>query len=369
MNKLLKISVYLFLTLLLACQPDDGTDEPNNTYRLDEYQSNWQKRKLDDRPLSDLPGALPGMYSRIVSAFLLQKGDSVVVYSNRYKNSQVCYFYSSYDKGLTWFHQSSLYGTIIHSAHIQGDTVYALREYMGSIEFGKSLNSGFIWTWSAIPSDPGFLCFANSTTGLSLSNDGIYKSSNGGNSWIKISSDTLSFAKAINDSTFIGISGFDILKSIDGGNTWTQKYNSAFELLNIYKSDQGVLYAGGYSGSVFRSFDEGESWTQIFQLGLILSGAQNAKLNSFCMVDSLNGFAAISFDFGTDMGSYYDYTLGIILRTANAGESWIANYYTEFIHYTDIFATSGPVIMSVGTQEEDNVWSGIYITRTQTLGN
>lgn len=369
MRKLLKISAYFFLALLLACHPEDDTDAPDNTFRLDEYQSNWQKRKIDDRPVSDLSGALPGMYSQIETKVLMQRNDSIILYSNRFMYTETCFIYSSFDRGLTWNHSSSVNGIILDATYIGGDTVYALRSYLGSTNFGTSYDAGFTWTWSNIPSNPTKLNFANANTGLAIATDGVYLSESGGAPWNKVNNDTLSFVIAINDSTFLGLKGNEILKSTDKGNNWNSVHSAGFELINLYRSPQNVLYAGGYSGSVFRSLDHGDTWTQTFQLGQLYTGIQVAGIHSFCMVDSLNGFAAISFDYYVNMGSYYDKCLGIILRTPDAGETWTANYFTEIVHYTDNVAVSGPVVMVFGTQEEDNVWSGIYTTRTQTLGN
>lgn len=370
MSNILKISALLILSLFWACNPeDDVNNEPNNTFRLDEYQSNWQKRKIDDRPLSDLPGALPGMYSQIVTKVLLTKGDTIIVYSNRNLSNESCFLYSSYDKGMSWNHLCSMNGKIKDAAYIGGDTVYVLREYLNTTEFGKSYDAGLTWIWANIPSDPYAIAFANSETGLAIAADGVYKSTSGGAPWTKVSSDLLNTIMAINDSTYIGLTGSEIMKTSDEGNSWTSVHSAGFELVSLYMSPHNVLYAGGFSGSVFRSFDEGSTWVQIFQLGQIMTGIQYAGIESFCMVDSLNGFAAISFTYPVDLGSNYDNCVGIILRTPDAGENWMVNYYSEIVHYTDIIAQSGPVVTCFGTQKEDNVWSGIYSTRTQTLGN
>ena len=357
------------LTFIWACNPDDDTDEPANTYRLDEYQSNWQKRKIADRPEWNVSGALPGQYTPVQSSFMYESNNTVVIYTNRYLYSPNSFIYTSNNFGQTWYQNSSINGTFIHTCQIGTDTVYALRSYLGSNEFGKSFNAGQNWNWSSIPSDPFFLSFANANKGISLCSDGIYSTVNGGSSWTKISSDSLVFAYALSETDFLGISGHDIYKSTDGGSSWTVTYNSGYELKTIYRSNEGVLYAGGLSGSVIRSFTNGDSWTQIFQLGQAYTGVQLAELNNFCMVDSLNGFATITFEYLTNMGSYYDNTIGLILRTPDAGETWTINYYSEIIQYNGVISVSGPTVLALGKQAEDNIWQGIYLTLTQTLGN
>ncbi len=369
MRKILKISALIMLSLLWACNPDDDTDEPSDSYRLDEYQSNWQKRKIADRPNWDVSGALPGQFTPVQSSFMYESNNKIVMYSNRYLYSPNSFIYTSTNYGLAWYQNSSINGTFINTCQIGEDTVYALRSYLGGTEFGKSVNAGQNWTWLAIPSDPYLISFANANKGISLCTDGIYSTLNGGSSWTKISSDTLSYAYALNETDFIGITGNEIHKSSDGGSSWTLKYTSGFELKTIYQSNEGVLYVGGYSGSVIRSFTNGDIWTQIFQLGQSYTGVQLAQLTDFCMVDSLNGFATVTFEYLTDMGSPYDNTIGLILRTPDAGETWTINYYSEIIQYNGIISVSGPIVLALGKQAEDNIWSGIYLTLTQTLGN
>ena len=370
MNKWIIFLTALIITGFINCKPNtDENVNPNNSFRLDEYQSNWQKRIINNRPNSNLPGTLIGMFARINTAILMQDNDSIIIYTNRYLLSENCFFYLSQDKGLSWSQHGSFNGILIDAEQINSDTSYVLRDYLGSIEFGKSYNQGLSWSWTSIPGNPYSICFNNADSGYALGDNGIYRSSNAGSSWSNVNSDSLSCIFSLNDTCLLGISNYEILKSSDRGESWTVKHTAGFMQTSISQSAEGVLYAGGYSGSILHSFDNGESWVQCFQLGQIYTGVQNAVLHKINMIDSLNGFAVLSLAPYVNTGVHFEYNIGIILRTPDAGETWSVNYRSEFIKYMDIAVTSGPVIMTFGIQEEDNVIQGIYVTRTQTLGN
>jgi photosystem II stability/assembly factor-like uncharacterized protein len=120
---------------------------------------------------------------------------------------------------------------------------------------------------------------------------GIYKTINGGTSWVSVFDDQshLSIATiAIDPSnpntlyagtgdpniTFAAFKGNGIYKSIDGGDTWTHIGLSAQSIVSkiavdptnsqiIYAATMGIPYATGPERGLYKSIDGGQNWTQV----------------------------------------------------------------------------------------------------------
>jgi photosystem II stability/assembly factor-like uncharacterized protein len=150
----------------------------------------------------------------------------------------------------------------------------------------KSTNSGS--SWAAIsddiallgatdvafdPTNPDiiYLLTGDGEAGDAVST-GIYKSTNGGNSW---SPTGLTFAinnrrllsKIIIDSntgTLIAGGSAGIFRSVDGGTNWTQTTTKSVRDLEFQPNNPLIVYAGGYGSNGFlRSTDGGVTWATI----------------------------------------------------------------------------------------------------------
>lgn len=120
---------------------------------------------------------------------------------------------------------------------------------------------------------------------------GIYKTTNGGNSWVSVFDDQshLSIATLTIDPTnpdiiyagtgdpnitFAAFKGNGIYKSTDGGNTWANIGLSAQSIVSkiavdptnnqvIYAATMGLPYATGPERGLYKSTDGGQNWTQV----------------------------------------------------------------------------------------------------------
>jgi len=108
----------------------------------------------------------------------------------------------------------------------------------------------------------------------------LYKTANGGSSWIDtigtISGDPQTVIVAPNNPNNVFVGNYNgIFRSTNGGQTWTQNsgYAAAYELA-IDPGNLNVLY-GGYSTNVFISADGGNNWN-MYSSGL--KGTCNALL-------------------------------------------------------------------------------------------
>src|SRR5262249_54716324 len=120
-----------------------------------------------------------------------------------------------------------------------------------------------VFTFAFAPSAPG-------TVFAGTYRSGVYRSTDGGQSWVPITSsiDTASFSSIAVDPSnaarlFIS-SGSDVWRSTDGGATWTlltwpTTDHIAGAALAIAPSDPQVVYVVG--PSMLRSADGGTTWT------------------------------------------------------------------------------------------------------------
>lgn len=166
-------------------------------------------------------------------------------------------------------------------------------------------------------------CFAfkDSLTGIAVSHlwagelgdSQIYKTTDGGVSWNEITVN--GFYQYINKIIYIGKNSFigvgekgTVIKSTDAGNSWDiSNVGDTLNLGAVCTTIDGKLfccsmyYDGIYRSSIYKSLDNGASWTQT-------------------RIDSVLGFSFISFvnsDIGFVVGDYETF------KTTNGGETWL----------------------------------------------
>lgn len=151
---------------------------------------------------------------------------------------------------------------------------------------------------------------------------GIYKSTNGGNSW-STTGLTFALSQGITLSKILvhptqpqilltcGNSG--IFRSTNGGNTWTTVTSGSFKDLEWQPNNPNVVYAGGYGASagVWRSSDGGNTWTL-----LNVNTTRLVQRVSIAVTphDSLYVYALCS--------TNTDHSLEGVYRSTDGGNSW-----------------------------------------------
>lgn len=149
--------------------------------------------------------------------------------------------------------------------------------------------------------------FITPSTGWIVGEKGsIFKTTNGGISWIHQTSNTqnnLSYI-CIFDSLTAYISGYsgEFLKTTNGGTTWVKTlYNPSSSIISMFFGDEKCGWAVGYDGLVMRTCDGALTWS-VTQLG-------NTPLLSVYFRNENIGFITAS------NGIYY--------KTTNGGVNWI----------------------------------------------
>jgi len=137
-------------------------------------------------------------------------------------------------------------------------------------------NGGWIQTLAIDPVNPSTL-YADANGG------GIFKSTDGGNTWIPKNNGPLNFLPAlisclildpkVSGTLYVGSSGLGMFKSTDGGESWNAVNNGLSDTtvvaLAIDPVASTTVYAGTESGVLFKSTNGGGSWSS---LGLISAG-------------------------------------------------------------------------------------------------
>jgi|GEM_PF-1461023 len=190
----------------------------------------------------------------------------------------------------------------------------------------RSTDGGFSWTAIntgltdlsiySLAVSPDFAADQTIFTGT---DDGVYKSIDGGSSWVKklgyndypralvLSSDFPS-----DQTIFVGFYNFSTYKSTDGGENWRSvglRGTTALSLSPDYLKDQSV-FAGNLDGGVSKSTDGGTNWTPL-NSGLPISWVQKIRLSPDFTLDQTL-FTGLGVN-GDGPGVY---------RSMNSGNQW-----------------------------------------------
>lgn len=149
--------------------------------------------------------------------------------------------------------------------------------YVGGVNTWKTTNAGTSWQCAShwygsgapyVHADIHDLCFVG-TTLYSANDGGVFKTTNGGTTWIDISS-TLTNAQIYS----IGLSGSSENKIVSGhqdngtnvtlnGTTWSQNVGGDGMVCFFDRTNDNNVFASIYYGNLFRSNDGGATFTQI----------------------------------------------------------------------------------------------------------
>ena len=103
---------------------------------------------------------------------------------------------------------------------------------------------------------------------------GVYKSTDGGKTWVEKNSGLENTSKNINDIVvdpknpdiaYLGTLHHGIFKTTNGGDTWIQKNCGLGKIrdirsLAINPNNPNIIFAGAWQGGIFKSTDGGETW-------------------------------------------------------------------------------------------------------------
>lgn len=170
------------------------------------------------------------------------------------------------------------YMSTLQSVHFVNETVgyavgwkYNLNNFSTSTLIIKTADGGLTWDYQTAGTQDFQLrsvFFINENTGWIVGEKGnIFKTTNGGASWIAQNSNTFSYlnsAHFYNDMIGWAVgSGGVILKTTDGGNNWILQNSPTFEsLFSVFLLNENIGYTCGLNGTILKTTDGGAHWYQ-----------------------------------------------------------------------------------------------------------
>lgn len=258
----------------------------------------------------------------------------------------------SKDLGKTWQAlPNQIWGTGITTSTADG-TYYQI---LGS-ELAKSDNNGTSWTFITTNGLPkknisDIIPISNTLLFIVLTeNNGIYKSTDGGNNWSATTPLQLSPNGSklfyLNNSLFL-LTGTTIQKSTDEGKTWTYTYNPPTfpqTPTNLVADENGIMFASTRVVGLLKSTDGGDSWTTfanglevtgindcltttasgeviVSQYGFGLFKSKQSEADFKLSADGYRATFAKYFSEGSD-GKYYTTTNGSAFTSSDKGKTW-----------------------------------------------
>ena len=248
----------------------------------------------------------------------------------------------STDGGDSWNVQLSVWDYTFHSIHFTDENNGWVAGSSGIVF--HTTNGGISWIQQYPPTGGSWLWpifFIDNNVGWTAGDPlfGLFKSTNGGNTWLTYSVpvvERIHSIKFLNYQTgwLCGAQG-QIAKSLDGGITWEnlQTGTSAY-LRDIFFVDNNTGWCVGYNGTILHTLDGGTNWKQ-------QNSGTSYSLYGLYFADVLTGWAV-----GDN---------GIILKTTNGG---IPVELVSFFGEVEL----GKVILNWSTATEINN-SGFEIER------
>lgn len=180
----------------------------------------------------------------------------------------------------------------------------------------KSTNSGNNWLVINNVIGGKATQFVNANTGY-VCDGTLYKTTNGGVSWIDLHLSSLNSISFINDLTGYAAGKNNlIIKTINGGNSWQilsppggqYKFNSVCFINESIGFAAGGRSAPPFSGIIFKTTNGGVNWNLVF------SDAPDIDFRGLDFVNAATGYLVGGNEYQSN---------GVIYKTTNAGETWI----------------------------------------------
>jgi photosystem II stability/assembly factor-like uncharacterized protein len=229
--------------------------------------------------------------------------------------------------------------------HFQNGNIFVT--YDGGKSWKATLSEGKVLKCQLINNQVGFaFCIGAGIRPNPL----IYKTVNGGISWMCAGPPVWSDSHFINEKIGWAVADNSILKTVDSGASWDLRWRSSGRLNSIQFIDSTTGWAVGENGLIVKC-TEGNQWKEMTKI-------TNLPLNDVFFIDKNNGFIA---------GGYLNWDgefQTIMLKTISAGETWEK---IPDLHYLihDIYFNNTQHGWIVGT---DKFWQGM-ILETQDGGD
>ncbi len=180
----------------------------------------------------------------------------------------------------------------------------------------KTTNMGIAWTFvSQFDAIARTMYFINQNTGWVGAENQILRTTNGGSNWQSSITSLPSYIRSIffqNETTGFAAMDYQIFSTSNGGMNWNVIDSSAalYSDLIFINSQTGFVCGSGASfrGLIRKTTNSGVTW-----ITKVLNGQSSTPLSSIYFINDLTGLA---------VGGYYGNLPANIFRTTDQGESW-----------------------------------------------
>ncbi|NOZ61126.1 MAG: T9SS type A sorting domain-containing protein [Calditrichaeota bacterium] len=283
--------------------------------------------------------------------FRVDSNDAIFVATTNsiYRSSDNGQTWTEITQGLTHFLTNSF------AAASNGDIFFSA----SGLPLYKSSDRGENWqkvatSYPALDWNHGVVTHNNAI--YALADSGVYKSTDLGTSWLRLTPENIYSASYItwdnSGTAYLLSSHNNLYRTTTNEQTWVAMNTDAFSTVDInqiFALPTGTLFVGVDSLSVFRSTDQGNSWTSA-STGLPLESA-------FTFAHDSSGGIIVSVLYDSSDNRYY----GGLYRSTNNGVSWQSiNNGLPGTAFTSI------VVNSAGHIYAANLYDGVY--RSTDLG-
>ncbi len=181
-------------------------------------------------------------------------------------------------------------------------------------------DSGKTWQITTISEKLQAITFKDDSTGFIVGLNIILKTSNRGSTWEEVNLDGYAMDIEFANSYlgFISCLKGKIYRTSDGGNSWyLVNTNTDYHLYSISIVDPDIVYSAG-QGTMIKSADEGENWE--------VMPDSPSEIYALHFVSESEGFA---FGRGNYSGGDFGQNFGAFHYTFNCGQNWIRNMSIE----------------------------------------
>jgi photosystem II stability/assembly factor-like uncharacterized protein len=237
--------------------------------------------------------------------------------------------YKTTDGGQNWEKMNVPDTKNLNSVHFINATTGFISSNSGNLY--KTVDAGKTWNVvsTGIPAGTIFnnTYFENSTT-FYLMGIGLYKTTDGGNTFVQLNIGTTSPAFNLhilsNGTMMLGCGYGTIMRSTDGGNTWTTSSSpvpspSPYNISDFYFLSNTVGYSTAYLGSgygqsiILKTTDGGITWTSVTNPDTSTYGTYK----NICFINNSVGYI---------MGGDNVNQVGKYLKTTDGGATWTVVY-------------------------------------------
>jgi photosystem II stability/assembly factor-like uncharacterized protein len=219
--------------------------------------------------------------------------------------------------------------------------------------FGRMVSYNGGTNWEISPHEMFAFDFVNELTGIGVSDSGLYRTADGGNTFTQVYEGSAKAVTFLSDSIAVGIVNNLYIRSANGGNTWSNispavNRNRLLPVSgNIILSWNRPSTFPSQDGNVSRSTDGGVTWTD---LGIVIPEgiysltatagqiiiAADVKGNMFRSTDTgvtwiesynspgpIPGYLSSAVPvFPDEVTGYFGFGSGFLIKTTDAGASW-----------------------------------------------